>query len=141
MTNLKIISKIKNRKQKGGPKNSSQNNKRNHPKKCTKIQITSLKCAGQAPFNQSSKEHLDINNLSCWFMLNTGSTHMYFYLHQFFFHMYQQGDTYSQQIQHRSLKNMKLVRLKIIQGTLGENKTQKYLMQISGNQENNAHHI
>ena len=32
-------------------------------KKPAKIQITSLKCAGQAPFNQSSKEHLDIKQL------------------------------------------------------------------------------
>ena len=65
-------------------------------KKPAKIQITSLKCAGQAPFNQSSKEHLDIKQLIMLVhVLDTGSMHMFFYLHQFFFHMYYPGGTYS----------------------------------------------
>jgi hypothetical protein len=39
--------------------------------KTAKIQTTSLKCAGQSQFHQSSKEHLDIKQLimlvhACW---------------------------------------------------------------------------
>ena len=64
-----------------------QQKKKSSKKTLQKYKLN-LKCVGHAPLNQSNKEHLDIKQLIMLVhVLDTGSMHMFFYLHQFFFHM------------------------------------------------------